>query len=344
VIPAFAALAFVLSVWLTVRFSRPGSWFYILDVPNERSLHDNPKPRSGGVAMLIAVYATLALAVSLFLTEARQALVWVGAAGLLVAGISFVDDRISIHVIYRLIAHVVAALLILQSGLGLERIEFPGGAAALPAAVAGAASLLYVVWMINLYNFMDGMDGLAAGMAVSGFGTYTALGIMVGDVSFALANAVIAASAGGFLIFNFPPARIFMGDVGSSLLGLFAAAVSLWGIRQGIFPFWVALLVFSPFIVDATVTLFRRILCRERFWEPHRSHYYQRLVRSGWSHRQVALGAYALMLACGASALWGVERDPVSQWLVMGVWAAIYGVLLWLVPRMVQHRRACGDA
>lgn len=341
---AIVALAFILSAWLTRQFLRRGSWFYILDVPNERSLHESPKPRGGGVAILIAIYGTLGLAAWLYLTETRGVLVWIGAASFLVAAVSFIDDRIAVPIAYRLIVHAVSAFLIFQAGLGLGRIELLGEAWSLPAAMTAGVSLLYIVWMINLYNFMDGMDGLAAGMAVLGFGTYAVTGAMAGDAQFALTNVVIAASAGGFLVFNFPPARIFMGDVGSSMLGLFAAALSLWGVQRGVFSFWVTLLVFSPFIMDTTMTLFRRILCRERFWEPHRSHYYQRLVRSGWSHRQVVLGAYVLMAACGFSALWVVGRDPLSQWVVTGVWIVIYGVLLWLVPHMERRRRERGYA
>ncbi len=342
---AFVALAFVLSVWFTHRFSRPGSWFYILDVPNERSLHDNPKPRGGGVAMLIAIYAALALAVGLFLTEARQTLVWVGAACLMVAVVSFLDDRHTMPVAYRIAAHVAAAFLLFRVGLGLESVGLPGVEWTLPVAIAGAASLLYVVWMINLYNFMDGMDGLAAGMAVLGFGTYAALGAMAGDVAFALTNAVVAASAGGFLVFNFPPARIFMGDVGSSALGLSAAAFSLWGVQRGVFSFWLALLVFLPFMADATVTLFRRLLRRERFWEPHRSHYYQRLVRGlGWTHRKAVLWGYVLMAACAISALWAKGRDTLDQWSLLGVWAVAYAGLLWWVSYREGRRRSGGHA
>ena len=283
--------------------------------------------------MLIAIYATLNIAASLYHFEATGTLFWIGASGLLVAGVSFIDDRISIPVIYRLIAHVVATLLILQAGLGLERIEFPGGAVALPATIAGAASLLYVVWMINLYNFMDGVDGLAAGMAILGFGVYAVIGAMVGDAPFALTNAVVAASAGGFLVFNFPPARIFMGDVGSSLLGLFAAAFSLWGIQGGVFPFWVALLVFSPFIVDATVTLLRRACRREKIWRAHRSHYYQRLAHLGWGHRKTVLWEYALMAACAVSSIWVVRQTESVQWGVIGSWFVTYVLLIVLVGR-----------
>lgn len=337
---AIVALAFILSVWLTRRFSQPGSKLYILGVLNERSLSDRPKPRSGGVAIAITIYVTLAIAVVLYFTESLDKLAWIGMAGLMVTIISFIDDRDTVHPVYRFMVHAAAAFLLIQTGFGLWQIGLPGWVWTLPAMVAGVVSLLYIVWMINLYNFMDGLDGLAAGMAVIGFGTYAIIAAMAGDVSFMLTSAVVAVSAGGFLVFNFPPARIFMGDSGATQLGLFAAAFSLWGAQRGVFPFWATLLIFSPFIVDATATLLRRLLCRQRWWEPHKTHYYQRLVRLGWSHRRVLLWDYVLMTACAVSAIWAVRQTEAVQRWVIGSWLVMYVALIVLV----NWREMCANA
>jgi UDP-N-acetylmuramyl pentapeptide phosphotransferase/UDP-N-acetylglucosamine-1-phosphate transferase len=140
------------------------------------------------------------------------------------------------------------------------------------------------------------------------------------------------------LVHNFPPAKIFLGDTGSTTLGFLAAACSLWGAKDGLFPFWVALLVFSPFIVDATVTLLRRLLRGEKVWEAHRSHYYQRLVLLGWGHRRTVLTEYALMLACAGSALLAVRLPPVGQISLAMAWGLIYGFLMWGVGRLEQRR------
>ena len=189
---------------------------------------------------------------------------------------------------------MAAALLLYLGGLRWAQIGLPGLDAALPDWLALGLTLLYIVWMINLYNFMDGMDGFAGGMAVFGFGALAVLGLIGDALTFAISGLVIAAAAGGFLTRNFPPARIFLGDVGSSVLGLLAAAMTLWGAGLGLFPLWVGLLVFSPFIVDATWTLLRRIVNAEPFWRAHRSHHYQRLVLAGWGHRRtVAAGLSA---------------------------------------------------
>ena len=138
----------------------------------------------------------------------------------------------------------------------------------------------------------------------------------------------LAAASAGFLTCNFPPARIFLGDTGSTALGFLAAACGLWGSRTGLFPFWVALLVFSPFIVDATVTLLRRLLRGEKVWEAHRSHYYQRLVLLGWGHRRTVLVEYALMLVCAGSAALAVRLPPAGQLGLAGGWIGVYGLLL----------------
>ena len=196
--------------------------------------------------------------------------------------------------------------------------------------------------MINLYNFMDGMDGFAGGMAVSGFGAFAILGWMAGHDAFMAINLVISAAAAGFLIFNFPPARIFMGDIGSSVLGLLAASLSLWGARDGVFPFWIAVLVFSPFIVDATVTLIRRLLRREKIWQAHKTHYYQTLVQAGWGHRKTVLLEYAIMLGCGVTALWGVRAPEKLQAAILAGWTLFYFLFFFRVSRLASRRNKAG--
>ena len=195
--------------------------------------------------------------------------------------------------------------------------------------------------MIILYNFMDGMDGFAGGMAVIGFTTLAWLGRA--DVGFSAFCLVVAASSAGFLLHNFPPAKIFLGDSGSTTLGFLAAACSLWGSQAGLFPFWTALLIFSPFIVDATVTLLRRLWHGEPVWKAHRSHYYQRLVLLGWGHRRTVLVEYALMLACAASALLAIQLPPADQTVLAGVWIVIYGLLMMAVA-WLERRPMTGSA
>jgi UDP-N-acetylmuramyl pentapeptide phosphotransferase/UDP-N-acetylglucosamine-1-phosphate transferase len=178
--------------------------------------------------------------------------------------------------------------------------------------------------MLNLYNFMDGMDGLAGGMASIGFSALALLGWSAGDLPYSLCCAAVAAAAAGFLSGNLPPARIFLGDIGASSLGLLAAGLSLWGASAGLFPLWISWLVFSPFIVDATWTLLRRANHGERLWDAHRSHHYQRLVLAGWGHRRTLYWALALMVAVAASAVAAPRLNTTDQWQLIAGWALIF--------------------
>jgi len=326
------ALAFFSAALLAQSLCRPGSKLYILDHPNRRSLHESATPRGGGLAIFVAVIISGTIAAALYGTSSD--LLWLGIAALMIAGVSFLDDWLTINLGYRIAVHFFAAYLIIREGLALESLALPGVVWPFPEPVATAFSLLFVVWMVNLYNFMDGMDGFAAGMAVMGFGSFVLLGWIADDTRFMVLNLIVAAAAGGFLVFNFPPAKIFMGDLGSSLLGFLAAAFALWAERDGLFPLWVSVLIFSPFIVDATITLLRRILRREKFWQAHKTHYYQRLVQLGWGHRRTVLFGYGVMLLSGVSAIVVVHSVTSVQWTVLVAWLLAYSLIMYFVYRL----------
>lgn len=234
-----------------------------------------------------------------------------GAA--LLVTVSFLEDLVGLPIAGRLGAHFLAAgalvVGLLNQGLGW------GWALVL---------VVPVVWMINLYNFMDGMDGLAGGMAVFGFGFLALLSWVGHHQPLMLVNASIAAAAAAFLLFNFHPARIFLGDAGSTVLGYLAAGLGLTGWQYDVWSFWVPLLLFSPFIVDASVTLVRRMMRGEKFWQAHRSHYYQRLVLSGWSHRRTALAEYGVMMCCGCGALVFQLASDTVRFAIVGIWTVAF--------------------
>ncbi len=257
--------------------------------------------------------------------------------GLLPLGVvSVLDDRYGIPAKIRMLVHLWAAVSLSVAGFTPDHLDLPGLTLSLSGTIVVLLTLLFTVWMINLYNFMDGMDGFAGGMTVIGFATLAWLGR--GDAGFTAFCLTVAAAAAGFLVYNFPPAKIFLGDVGSTTLGFLAAACSLWGDKAGLFPLWVAVLVFSPFIVDATVTLLCRLLRGEKVWEAHRSHYYQRLVLLGWGHRRTVLVEYMLMLACAGSALPAVHWRPVHQWMLAFSWVLAYSLLIGGVRRLERRR------
>ncbi len=299
--------------WM-LRSGRVGA----IDLPNERSLHAHAVPRSGGLGVLAGL-ATGLMGGGYISTALVLCLVTV-------AGVSWLDDRHNLPARVRFAVHLLAALALAMSGL-------------LPAWgwAATMAMVLGVVWLTNLYNFMDGSDGLAGGMAVCGFGCLGLAAITAGANGIAMSCLAAAGGAAGFLMFNFPPARIFMGDVGSIPLGFLAAALGLIGVRDGLWPLAFPVLVFSPFMVDATLTLARRALRGERVWQAHREHYYQRLVQSGWSHRRVALVYYVVMLAAGGCAF-SLLGQGFAAWLgALVVWASVYVLIAFIIDRHWQR-------
>jgi UDP-N-acetylmuramyl pentapeptide phosphotransferase/UDP-N-acetylglucosamine-1-phosphate transferase len=275
----------------------------MLDEPNERSLHAAPIPRTGGIAIVggFAIAAILAHPDSGLLLLLMLA----------IALVSLLDDWRGLGAFPRLLTHIAVAAAFLHFGVGAA------------SAIEWIALGLAVVWMINLYNFMDGSDGLAGGMAVIGFSAYALAATLAGYAVLASVSAAVAAAVLPFLVVNFHPARMFMGDAGSATLGFLAAALGIAGWNEGAWSFAFPILVFSPFIVDATATLGRRIATRQRFWQPHREHYYQKLVRMGLGHRRTAISEYVVMIAsaCVALASLGLHGSAVvgtlAIWLVL---------------------------
>ncbi len=326
-IVAVAGLSFVLTRWLA-----GGGGIVVLDHPNERSLHDRPIPRTGGLAIVAAI--VLGHLMALLLGWATAALVPIVAATSFVFAVSVVDDLRTVPALLRLLVHLLAAAALVAFGVTVTHLTVPGTQIALAPWLAAVLVTLFVTWMTNLFNFMDGMDGFAGGMGCIGFACYALLGALGGDAGFALTSALIAAACAGFLVENFAPARIFMGDAGSSVLGFVIGALTVYAERSGLFPVWLGVVVFSPFIVDASVTLVRRALAAEAVWRAHRSHHYQRLVRLGWSHRRTALWGYLLMLLCAVLALVITDASAAVQWLGLLCLAAIYAMLMLFVHRL----------
>jgi len=291
----------------------------LADTPNARSLHAKPKPRVGGLGVMAG-------ALSVIFAAGSPDLRVVAAGALGLALLSLADDMRALPAPVRLLGHVVAAFVVV-----LGPLDAP------PLAIA-ALAVLSIAWMTNLYNFMDGADGLAGGMAVAGFGTLALAADAGGAADLALASGAIAAAGLAFLAFNAPPAKVFLGDAGSIPLGFLAGALGSLGIARGAWPAWFPVLVFSPFVVDASVTLLRRLAAREKIWIAHRTHYYQRLVTGGWSHRRLALAGWAAMLAAGASALLALEGTVMLHRGIMSVWVVAYVVALIVIDRRYPRK------
>lgn len=343
-----AALAFIVC-YATLRWLlRSKLARTTLDQPNHRSLHTTPTPRIGGLGVVVGVLGGGAVIVANLLENPPapnlQILLLLLALLSLLSGFCFIDDKRGLSAAVRLPVHLLVALLWVScilnvSFLATFFIKVGAGDTAfhfLQSAIEHALAhpLLLITltfglgWMMNLYNFMDGANGLAGGMAVFGFSAYSTALYFSGQPALAAFALAIAASALAFLCFNFDPARIFLGDVGSISLGFLAGALGLWGWQSAAWPAWFPLLVFSPFIADATITLFARALRGEKVWQAHRDHAYQRLIRMGWSHQRLALSAYALMAACAASALVLLVAPSASVMAGIAFWILIYTALL----------------
>lgn len=324
--------AFLITIVATAWLLRSRIYRSMLDVPNDRSLHSAPTPRAGGLAILIGIVA----GVVIYFPDVDdfQAVMMGLALGALLA-VSILDDIRGTPVLLRLAIHFLSAAIVLGAGLG-SHVSFSADDW-FPDVMLWLGSLFFLVWMTNLYNFMDGMDGFAGGMAVVGFGTFGVLAWIADSASFMTLSFIVAAAASGFLLFNFPPARIFMGDTGSSVLGFLAGIFILWADRLRLFPFWIGLLVFSPFIVDATVTLLRRLVAGERVWEAHKTHYYQRLVQLGWGHRKTTLVEYAVMLLAALGAITAAQSPTSTQWLVIALFGVLYSTAAAIIAAMEKR-------
>lgn len=290
----------------------------VQDIPNARSLHVAPVPRIGGVGLIAGVLSGWALLV-------KELTWWIVVPLILLFAVSLVDDIKGLPVRKRFLAHAIAAaFLVICSGLWSQN------------SMLCLLVLFFSIWMINLYNFMDGSDGLAGGMAFFGFTIYGVALLIHGSETQAMLNFSIGAAALGFLFHNFHPAKVFMGDAGSIPLGFLVVAMGILGWQSGAWPLWFPLLVFSPFIMDASVTLAKRTLRKAKITEAHREHYYQRTIQMGMSHRDVALIEYGLMSASGVTALFALNKSLFFVCISFLVWAVIYATIMILVDTKWQ--------
>lgn len=292
----------------------------LMDIPNERSSHSVPTPRGGGVAIVISFLLAMPVLGGLDLLN-HSAMYGLFGSGLLVAAIGFADDHGHIAARWRLLGHFVAAAWALFWLNGLPPIEFFGVAVDL-GWFGNILALVYFVWMLNLYNFMDGIDGLASAEAISVCLGMSLVYWLSGDSELIWAPLTLSAAVTGFLLWNFPPARIFMGDAGSGFLGVVLAGFALLAAWVKPELFWSWLILLGAFIVDATWTLFRRLVNGEKVHQAHRSHAYQKAALYYASHLKVTGAVVAINL------LW---LTPIS--ILVGV-SAVRGSIGLLVAYM----------
>jgi UDP-N-acetylmuramyl pentapeptide phosphotransferase/UDP-N-acetylglucosamine-1-phosphate transferase len=272
-------------------FRRHGKVFATYDVPNERSSHTSPTLRGGG---LIIVAVCLLLYIAAWMAGAGT-IHWAFISGaVIVAAVSWIDDTVSLPAWVRFVAHSAAAVILIVGSGAVTGLYVPGyGAVMTGPVISQAITFLWIVWLINAYNFMDGIDGIAGAQGVvAGIG-WAALGAWTGDAMIYIFAGVVAFSSLGFLVHNWSPARVFMGDVGSAFLGYTFAAMPLIADKReagkSAWVFTAAISFVWLFIFDTLFTFVRRLLKKEKVWLAHRQHLYQRMVISGCRHSSVAL-------------------------------------------------------
>ena len=305
----------------------------LIDRPNARSSHTVATPRGGGVAIVVSFLGLVVVLLATGSVDPRLAAALLGS-GSVVAVLGFIDDRAPIRASWRFLGHLLAAVWVLYWIGPLPPVPMLGVVVDLGIAATLLAAL-YLVWSINLFNFMDGIDGIASleAIAVSlGGGFVWWLTQPQGDWPLAIA---FAACVAGFLVWNFPPARIFMGDAGSGFLGCMVATLALWSSHTAPHLFWSWFILGGCFMVDATTTLVRRVARGERFSEAHRSHAYQYAARRHGSHKRVSV-AYMLV-----TLLWLL---PIAIAVAMGRLDGLVGVLVAYAPLVaLAWRYKAGD-
>ncbi|WP_285351718.1 glycosyltransferase family 4 protein [Pseudomonas sp. ME-P-057] len=278
----------------------------LLDIPNGRSSHTVATPRGGGVAIVVSYLVALVWMLSAGLM-ARDPFLAMFGAGVLIAALGFLDDHGHIAARWRLLGHFLAAAWALFWLGGLPAIDVFGMTLA-PGLVVNVLAAFYLVWLLNLYNFMDGIDGIASVEAICVCIGAAIIYALSGFATLMWLPVLLACAVAGFLIWNFPPARIFMGDAGSGFLGIMLGCLSLQGAWISSQFLWVWLILLGVFIVDATVTLIRRLIRGDKVYEAHRSHAYQFASRRFGKHLPVTSAVGVINLCWLLPVAVGVAR------------------------------------
>lgn len=312
---------FLASLLMTFMLRRYALHRQLIDMPNARSSHTVPTPRGGGVAIVVSFLAALAAVAAVGILPLGQFAGLFGA-GLIVALIGFADDHGHIAARWRLLGHFAAASWLLVCFGGLPRLNVFGFDVDLEWYGAILAAV-YLVWVLNLYNFMDGIDGIAGAVAICVTVVGAILYYWCGHPQQVWTPLLLASACAGFLIWNFPPAKIFMGDAGSGFLGIILASMALQAASIEPQLLWSWLILMGVFVVDATYTMLRRLIRGEKIYEAHRSHAYQYASRQHSSHKKVTLSVVLINI---------VWLTPLALWVGKGGLDGLSGLVLAYVP------------
>lgn len=332
---AFAGAIFLLSAALTHVMSR---YVRVMDLPNDRSSHSRPVPKSGGIAFVASfVVGSLVIYFAADVARIDDRYFWgYLISALLLAVVSFIDDVTQKTFLAKVLTQVLCVSVVLASGVIITKLAVPYWGEVQLGWLGYVLTFLWILGLTNAYNFMDGLDGLAAGVAVIAAGFLCAIALEQKSVFVYMNSYVLLAGAAGFLVFNFPPARIFMGDIGSAFLGFTFATLAVIGssLDLGRLSFYVVPMLLFHFVFDTLFTFGRRLLRGERVFLAHRTHLYQLLNRMGYSHKAVALFHYAVTAVQGIAAFISVGL-PAGQRLLVFIPFLIFNIAYarWVLVR-----------
>lgn len=329
-----AVAACLLAAVLTAAVRKITLRHNLLDVPNGRSSHKRPTPTSAGLAIVLSFSLFSVAADRLSDDGLGRALVPLLCCSGVIAALGLLDDLRNLSARVRFLTQIAAAVAFCLWFEPLKTLSLPGWGTILLDAWALPFSVLWLVAMTNFYNFMDGIDGIAGGTAVI-VGLFMACAF--GTVGAPIATPLLlAAACAGFLTHNYPPARIFMGDVGSGFLGFIFAALTIIGNQALNLPATGFVLGLGMFILDTSFTLIRRIAQGERWYAAHRTHYYQRLVQAGWSHRRVDILHFTLTALCCISGYMYMQvEQPLTH---LGLTAAVISLFVGFMRLVVREQ------
>lgn len=307
----------------------------LIDIPNVRSSHSRPIPKSGGVGIVVAFIAACLVIYDIAGTARIDDQYFWGflLCALALAVVSLIDDVTQTSFWAKILTQIVCVCAMLAMGVTLRTLSLPYLGEVSLGAWGYILSFLWIVGLTNAYNFMDGLDGLAGGVGSIAACFMCAIAWSQNSYFVYITSYALIASVAGFLVYNFPPARIFMGDVGSAFLGFTFATLAVIGATFdfGRLSFYVVPLLLFHFIFDTLFTLIRRAVRGEKLHLAHRSHLYQLLNRMGYTHRAIAIYHYAVTIAQGVGALLLVGLPPSNRLAVFVPFLCYQVVYAWWV-------------
>ena len=335
-IVSYVLIIFILSYFLTGLIRSYSLKHDVMDLPNERSLHHTPIPRGGGLSITLATIGSILILILInWLPLKLGIIILLGCT--LVSVVGWLDDHHDMPIFWRVLFYMVAALIVVIPLGGMEFIEI-GESRYFLGGIGSIFAVLGIFWLTNLYNFMDGADGFASSEAIT-TGIFAGFLFLINNQNaLAVICFVIAASCSGFLIWNWAPAKIFMGDVSSCFIGYMFGILAFIGGKTGEVNIYIWMILLAVFIWDATLTLFKRFAKREKWYSAHKSHSYQRLVQLGYSHSKLALA----LIVINTMILWPAAYIAY-RWnelsFFISIISAVFIMILWILIQFSYERK-----